>query len=490
MLSACAKAPQQIAVHYHLEGLPPSDVMRVQTMIKVDPSDPRQFFADQPFRSVGSGIGMEVRDLDGTGARSVLITHDATLGYTFKNDFTFTVLAPAGGAPPTLLISAFATDASAQTIGSSTVNTAAFKRSGAIDLHVVSVRCGDTACGSDRTCCANRCSSLNTDPQNCGSCGRQCSAAGGDSCTGGVCRCGAASACAAGQVCCSGLGCVDTRTDPFHCGDCLTGCKPGESCVAGQCSCNGGPACDTGTSCCNGLCTNLCTCGGTSCAPNEVCCGTICSNPLTDDANCGSCDRRCTPPLACSGGACTCRGMLCAPTDACCTSGCANFNDDPINCGGCARPCRPGEQCVSGQCVCGSSSDRCDSSQICCGTQCVQYLTDVLNCGSCGRRCKTNEVCMNGNCFCNGAPGCTGPNDTCCPAPGRLCSDLSSDTQHCGSCDRVCNPGQMCCGGVCTSQTVFNCGVCGAMCPGGWRCCPPVASEGYHCVLGSVCPGM
>ena len=30
------------------------------------------------------GVGYELRDVDGSGKREVLITHDATLGYVFQ----------------------------------------------------------------------------------------------------------------------------------------------------------------------------------------------------------------------------------------------------------------------------------------------------------------------------------------------------------------------------------------------------------------------
>jgi hypothetical protein len=47
-------------------------------------------------------------------------------------------------------------------------------------------------------------------------------------CTGGVCGC------ASGKTNCSGT-CVDTKTDPSHCGSCTTTCSTGSTCVGGGC---------------------------------------------------------------------------------------------------------------------------------------------------------------------------------------------------------------------------------------------------------------
>ena len=47
-------------------------------------------------------------------------------------------------------------------------------------------------------------------------------------CTGGVCGC------ASGLTSCSGT-CVDTKTDPSHCGSCTTTCTTGSTCVGGGC---------------------------------------------------------------------------------------------------------------------------------------------------------------------------------------------------------------------------------------------------------------
>lgn len=121
--------------------------------------------------------------------------------------------------------------------------------------------------------CAETCVDTNTDPANCGQCGRACGA--GEYCGGGACLCapvcggrqcgddacgGSCGSCGGGQVCnssgqcacasgatlCAGS-CVDTSSNVDHCGGCGTRCR-GQTryCVAGQCQATPGNA-DAGT---------------------------------------------------------------------------------------------------------------------------------------------------------------------------------------------------------------------------------------------------
>src|SRR3954468_24476079 len=108
-----------IALHSTLDGIAPGDVVRVETVVAIADGDTREFFADQPYRSVATGVGYEVRDVDGSGKREVLITHDATLGFQFKSTFDFTLLPPASEAAPPLAIIARAMGSS-QMIGETT----------------------------------------------------------------------------------------------------------------------------------------------------------------------------------------------------------------------------------------------------------------------------------------------------------------------------------------------------------------------------------
>ena len=76
------------------------------------------------------------------------------------------------------------------------------------------VRCGDT------------CVAIQTDSNNCGSCGAACS--GGNVCVAGAC------VCPVGQGVCSGI-CTAVATDPNNCGACGLRCGTGQACNQGVC---------------------------------------------------------------------------------------------------------------------------------------------------------------------------------------------------------------------------------------------------------------
>lgn len=80
----------------------------------------------------------------------------------------------------------------------------------------------------------------------------------GDVCTAtGACDCTGEPGdgpCPAGQTCCTG-GCVDTNTDFDNCGYCGTQCTPSaDHCEAGNCRCGAGPVCDLDYACTGGSC--------------------------------------------------------------------------------------------------------------------------------------------------------------------------------------------------------------------------------------------
>jgi hypothetical protein len=68
-------------------------------------------------------------------------------------------------------------------------------------------------CLAGYTCCGTLCRDLQTDPNNCGSCGHVC---------------------ASGDSCCSGS-CVNEQTSVTHCGACDVACSGDGSCVSGAC---------------------------------------------------------------------------------------------------------------------------------------------------------------------------------------------------------------------------------------------------------------
>jgi hypothetical protein len=160
----------------------------------------------------------------------------------------------------------------------------ALARNGAVTLdsnEIASARCAVATGGSDggtalATCCDGAklcdgiCSDLQTDANNCGACGKHCSAS--EMCSAGACgRCPATSAQCPGQ-------CANLQGDPFNCGACGHACAASQSCVAGTCG-----ACD-GT-----LCANACV---------EL---------RTDEANCGACGHACAADECCHAGSCSTR---------------------------------------------------------------------------------------------------------------------------------------------------------------------------------------
>ena len=112
--------------------------------------------------------------------------------------------------------------------------------------------------------------------------------------------------CSVGR-CCGGV-CVNRAVDLENCGGCGIVCGAGLECTFGDCTCDGGP-----------LCTGA-----------EVCCGQGgCVDLMTDDRNCGVCDRRCVNRMGdCNAGVCACG------TEAPCTSGmeCCRCTTMPSTC--------------------------------------------------------------------------------------------------------------------------------------------------------------
>lgn len=170
--------------------------------------------------------------------------------------------------------------------------------------------CDSRACAGtvDDTCCLTggvyRCVDMQADALNCGSCGDSCVSTSALDCEAGLCTCGADGACSglADDRCCdlgAGTnGCVDTNTDPAHCGGCGFACDPDE-----------GGDCDF---------------GGCSCGVDGLCAGTA--------------DDRC-----CDTGGGTLR--------------CIDTERNRLHCGACGNGCGVGELCYQGDCQCGCEDD-------------------------------------------------------------------------------------------------------------------------------------
>ena len=231
------------------------------------------------------------------------------------------------------------------------------------------------------------------DPGNCSGCGRTCPAfndvpaCGGGMCTVGMCNTGFGDCNGNPQDGCE----VSTNTDPGNCGGCGRSCPvqndtpgcSGGACTVGTCStgfgdCNGNPqdGCEDNTN------ADPANCGG---------CGKSC--PVQND----------TP--GCSGGTCTvgtcnagfgdCNGN---PADGCED----NTGTDPNNCGGCGKACNVGNNtpaCSGGTCTVGAcnpgfldcNGDPLDGCE-------VNTNTNHANCGACGNVCNAASNCVGGTC--------------------------------------------------------------------------------------------
>lgn len=226
--------------------------------------------------------------------------------------------------------------------------------------------------------------------------------------------------CPKGQTSCGGA-CIDTQTDPNHCGAC-------------------GTACDASLVCASGAC----------CLADEICNG-ACTDVLSDPNNCGACGTTCGANQTCAGGGC----LTSCPDGQmdCGDGGCSDLSLDPLNCGACGTTCLPGGQgCVNGVCP-----NPCTAATMCDGV-CVNVGSDPNNCGSCGNVCPDGQFCSQYNCIAN------------CPDGTMLCGDsvclpIGGDGNCTGACD-ACPNGNRCCGGACadTRSDPNNCNDCGMAC--------------------------
>lgn len=144
----------------------------------------------------------------------------------------------------------------------------------------------DLGCGAGEGVCNNVCTALQSDRDNCGTCGNAC----GDGlvCSGGQCT----ELCSSGLADCGGS-CVDQSTDEANCGGCGSTdtsavCDPDQTCTAGVCAC-AAPQLVCGGTCVDPRASNM-YCGasadcmgandGVMCAANEGCLGGVCTTKL------------------------------------------------------------------------------------------------------------------------------------------------------------------------------------------------------------------
>ena len=131
----------------------------------------------------------------------------------------------------------------------------------------------EKTCTSDLTLCGGTCTTLGTDPANCGACGNACGP--GDSCYAGTCLCPFTTTC--------GGACVDFASDPAHCGACDVACAPQQVCTTPS---GGVTAC------------------ASACSAGQTACGRACVDLQTHRQNCGACGRSCGSSERCSAGRC------------------------------------------------------------------------------------------------------------------------------------------------------------------------------------------
>jgi len=201
--------------------------------------------------------------------------------------------------------------------------------------------CKTTAdCPKSNACCDGRCTDVQNDKSNCGTCGEVCAFPNAaPSCRSGRCQ----FQCSNGFGNCNGDrgdGCEQPLTeDANNCGLCgrmCTAMNAAPVCSAALC---GVGTCTTGFANCDTDSTNGC----------EV-------DTTTDVAHCGGCGQDCSLPHAtvrCE--ASTCRVATCATDFGDCDSlapnGCeTSLPNDALHCGACGAKCGPAQICVNSRC--------------------------------------------------------------------------------------------------------------------------------------------
>lgn len=235
---------------------------------------------------------------------------------------------------------------------------------------------------------------------------------------------------------------VSLDSDPANCGTCGTKCADGQVCWQGACGC------PSGQTVCNGQCVRLsddaknCGACGNECAtaPSSAISWTCGSGIIPDGAAIACVNAKCQP--SCDGDHKDCNSSFCG-------DGCeVSVVDDSKNCGACGMACTGDQVCFDRKCLCDPGLTRCSFA-------CVELQNDARNCGACGNVCPGPEgaagapACDLGTCSYTCAPGygnCDGRLENGCEV------DTRSDSNHCGSCDTHCAPGQPCVGGKCVTR--------------------------------------
>ncbi|HTB58830.1 MAG TPA: glycosyl hydrolase family 8, partial [Polyangia bacterium] len=169
---------------------------------------------------------------------------------------------------------------------------------------------GSPCVSGQMQCGTTSCLNLQSDNQNCGTCGQVCGS--GSTCTAGSC------VCTGGFVSCGGT-CV--QSSPDHCGASCTACPSGDVCDS------------------TGTCSSTCT-SGTKCMDGT------CSGPA-NAADCGTCGNACGSGSSCVSGICGCT----VSGQQLCSGSCIDTTSNAGNCGSCGHACASGQTCTNGTCA-------------------------------------------------------------------------------------------------------------------------------------------
>lgn len=286
-------------------------------------------------------------------------------------------------------------------------------------------------------------------PQTCGGCNTRCNT--GESCIvqGPSYQCVLACTGAAPDNC-NGK-CTNRSTDPQNCGTCGKDCaalphlraNPPVFCQNNSCALGSG-ACAGGWGDCN----------------NSAADG--CETDLSASANCGMCGMACTGGKVCAANGSTFSCVCPASAPNSCGNACVNFQTDAANCGTCGKNCaalpnlKPGASvsCSGGQCVVPVGTSACNGGFGNCNTAnpddgCETTVNASPNCGGCSVSCSNGQVCgpSGGSYSC----GCPASMPTTC---GNSCVDLNDSGQHCGTCNHSCLGGP-CGNGKCQPLQIY-----------------------------------
>lgn len=261
-----------------------------------------------------------------------------------------------------------------------------------------------------------------------------------------------ANPCDGGRVLC-GEACVETQTDPRHCGSCATDCTmlPGVEasrvrCLAGHCELMG-----------------ACLPGRAHCSTNSA---DGCEADITTAARCGSCTTSCdepTPMCTMTAGDAGTPGYACASgcsamTPTRCDGRCVDTMTDARHCGGCGRACPVAEN-GSASCTTGACELRCNPGYHRCGARCLAD-TSLEGCGTTCTPCSPPPP--NGTATCDGAAcGFT------CNAGFHRCGERCIANASLDGCGMACTPCPVPTNGMATCDGM-NCGI---RCDAGFRAC-------------------